>query len=196
MNDSHPEEQFNCDQCDFQGTTQLQLNKHINLKHNVKGQNIAENCCKLKKHMNDSHPEKQFNCDQCDFQATALLQLNKHINLKHRLEGQNIRNVIHCNNCGEQFSDKWNLMNHRKRMHINTVALCKNNLVGKCSFTSEMCWWNHDNRLSETNSSVQCFLCGESFKSKFEMMIYRKSMHTSRVKECNNCLANNCMHTA
>jgi hypothetical protein len=146
------------------------------------------NCCKcnfksnnqlsLKKHMNDSHPEEQFNCDQCDFRATTQLQLNKHINLKHKLKGQNIEEVIQCNNCCEQF--------------INTVALCKNNLVGKCSFTSEMCWWNHDNRQSDTNSSVDCFLFGAYFKSKFKMMIHRKRMHKSRVKQCNNFLANNC----
>ena len=35
-------------------------------------------------------------------------------------------------------------MNHRKLMHIQTVALCKNKLEGNCNFTADMCWWNHE----------------------------------------------------
>ena len=33
---------------------------------------------------------------------------------------------IQCKHCGEKFNEKWNLMNLRKLMHIQTVALCKN----------------------------------------------------------------------
>ena len=170
--------------------------------HSVKKKMEVLNCMKcsfkskdmplLKKHMVDAHPEKQFNCNQCDFQATSQLQLNKHINLKHKVVGQNLEQVIQCKNCGEQFSEKWNLMTHRKLKHKNTIAFCRNNLLGKCSFTSEMCWWNHEKSQNDQNSSVECFLCGEPFDSKAGMMIHRKSVHKSKVRKCTNFMQNNC----
>ena len=45
------QEQFNCEQCDFQGETKIIINKHINLKHYK--QVIGPN-------------QETFNCDKCD----------------------------------------------------------------------------------------------------------------------------------
>ena len=88
--------------------------------------------------------EEEFNCTKCDFQATSNIELDKHINLKHTTYDKDKRfHDIKCKNCGEQFGNKRNLMNHRKSNHSNTVAPCRNNLVGKCTFTDEMCWWKH-----------------------------------------------------
>ena len=56
---------------------------------------------------------KEFNCKECFFQGTKQIELNKHISLKHNNVG-NDENVIKCRTCGEIFSAKWNLMNHRK----------------------------------------------------------------------------------
>ena len=139
--------------------------------------------------------EKQFNCDQCDFQATAQLQLNKHINLKHKTTGQNKEQAIQCRNCDEQFSDKRNLMNHRKRTHINTVAYCRNYQEGICNFTAELCWWNHDsteNNKAKNSNIITCYICNSNFESKSEMMFHRKTDHKNVVRKCNRYLQNNC----
>ena len=55
MNSKHVdqilEKEFNCRDCDFQGTSNDQLRKHVNLKHSVQGQTDKENIqCKINGH--------------------------------------------------------------------------------------------------------------------------------------------------
>ena len=164
-------EQFNCSSCDFQATSKIELNKHFNLKHKVNG---------------------PFNCSSCVFHATSKIELNTHFNLKHRENGQRGKQVIHCKTCNEQFSDKWNLMYHRKSQHINTVAMCRNHLEGKCQYTAEMCWWKHETSGNMMNEGVSCFICNETFESKTSMMKHRKDVHKSVVRRCEQFLKNNC----
>ena len=67
------------------------------------------------------------------------VRLGKHINLKHAIYDKDQRgDMINCKNCGEQFGSKRNLINHRKSNQSNTVAPCRNNILGKCPFTDEM----------------------------------------------------------
>ena len=112
-------EMISCDVCNFQCESKAKLIVHINLTH-------------PKQKM-----EEDFNCDKCAFQGTTQLQLNKHLNLKHLFTEQK-KEVIKCRHCDQQFSEKWNLMNHRKLKHIETVAYFMNSLEGKCIFTQEM----------------------------------------------------------
>ena len=147
------------------------------------------------KHNNQVHVvnEAQFNCNECDFQGTSKTQIDKHIKLKHEVNNQNKGGMIKCRNCGEQFSQKWDLMNHRKLQHKETVAHCKNNQVGKCQFTAESCWWSHDTPLGgNTESIIQCYICKSTFDNKSKMMIHRKNMHKDLVRSCNSYLQNNC----
>ena len=61
------------------------------------------------------------------------LQLNKHINLKHTVREHSAESMIKCKNCDEHLEEKLKLMKHRKLMHIDTVAPCKNENDGACS---------------------------------------------------------------
>ena len=170
-------EQYNCTKCAFIGTTKIQLNNHTKLKH-------------LSKDLKDK--EEQYNCTKCAYQGTTKIELNKHLDLKHSVKGFETEDVFRCKNCGEQFSGKWNLMNHRKIKHSSTVAQCRNNIAGNCSFSSKMCWWNHDDIQNGDPGSIQCFVCDESFESKKGMMIHRKAYHRSFVRTCTNFLQNKC----
>ena len=108
------------------------------------------------------------------------------------MEGHNPEEVIKCKHCDEQFSAIWNLMNHRKVKHIDTVRQCRNFLSGNCNFTSETCWWRHELTVMLQNSTIKCFNCGEIFKTKSEMMKHRKAIHRMLVRKCTKFLQNEC----
>ena len=140
--------------------------------------------------------EAEYNCNECDFQGAGQLELNKHINLKHMKSNRNDQNSIECRNCGENFSSKWNLMNHRKSMHLNSVAYCRNKLEGKCNFSDEICWWNHSEKQINNEQNVKCFVCSKLFDSKVELMMHRKNDHPELIRPCNMFRLNCCIFQA
>ena len=83
-------------------------------------------------------------------------------------------------------------MKHRKDQHINNVAPFKNNVIGRCVYTAEMCWWNHNTNQDNLNANIKCFICNESFKSKSDMMAHRKRSHASYIRKCMKFAQNNC----
>ena len=133
--------------------------------------------------------EDEFNCNECYFQGTSKSELSKHFNLKHTTDQKEEENVITCKTCGDKFSTKWSLMNHRKAKHINTVAFCRNKLEGKCDFADEKCWWNH---AEKSTDNIQCFICNHVFETKTQMMIHRKNEHKEIVKCCSQFQQGTC----
>ena len=164
--------EYNCNECDFQGKIETELKRHVSLKHKMK--------------------ENEYNCNSCDYQGTREIELNKHVNLKHTAKGTLMGNTIKCRNCGDQFSTKWNLMNHRKSEHLSSVAYCRNNIEGKCEYSEDMCWWNHAERLADENENIRCYLCDKMFDSKAHMMKHRKIEHLNLVRPCNQFRQNCC----
>ena len=204
-----------CTKCDFQTESSDSLKKHLDQVHerettDNKEQNIpitVIRCLKcdfqnksndlMKKHMELVHEEKskdsEFNCTGCDYQGTEERQLQKHIYLKHTLEGRLQENKFVCNNCGDKFPGKMNLLSHRKSRHGETVAVCRKYLEGRCHFSSEKCWWNHKDKDQTKGTSVSCYVCSEMFETKTKMMVHRKSTHRELVSTCKNFLRNDCM---
>ena len=90
-----------------------------------------------------SQPEPEFNCTECYFQGTSEGELAKHKNEKHGAKRFTHDGSLKCRNCGEAFSLKGNLMDHRKSEHSSTVALCRNYSNGNCPYSNQMCWWTH-----------------------------------------------------
>ena len=160
---------FDCKICPFSAAKLDVLNKHI-----------------------ESHRQsrKEYNCMGCDFQGTTEMQLQKHTNLKHTMKGITTYGTIKCRICSEEFSEKWNLMMHRKTVHPNTVAFCKKFEKGECTYKTESCWWNHEKKDHE--DGFNCFFCGKVFGKKSEMMIHKKKEHTSLIKSCKDFLKGCC----
>ena len=169
------EEIKKCSKCDFLTNSNVWMEKHMKLVHDKK--------------QND--PE--FNCNECDYQGTEKEQLNKHIFIKHTLEGRLQENKIVCNNCGEKFPAKMNLLSHRKSKHSETVAVCRKYLEGKCHFSPEKCWWNHKQMDEKNTDRVCCYICSDIFETKTKMMLHRKRNHKEQVSKCKNFLQNKCM---
>ena len=132
--------------------------------------------------------EEEFNCMECFFQGTEEMELKNHIDMKHKRDRKD-DGLIRRRICDEEFLDKWNLMVHRKNKHAANVAQCRNNLEGICSYADNMCWWSHSEIITEC---ITCFICGETFKSKTDMMRHRKIKHSDRVRPCSQFSQNNC----
>ena len=128
--------------------------------------------------------EKEFNCNDCDYQGSTQRDLEKHIYIKHTMT-----NKINCRICGEEFTEKRNLMHHRKKKHIETVAPCRKKIEGQCDYSDEMCWWSH---VEKTGQDHACYICGKTFIDKNSMMKHRKIEHRNIVKECSEFIKNNC----
>ena len=103
----------------------------------------------LKSHLDSKHPEGQkkiphnskgeLNCDECQFQANAEPELRKHLNtLKHKaaagIKMSHLADTFRCKDCGDEFSDFWNLMNHRRDTHQEKRRRCRNDVKGECNF--------------------------------------------------------------
>ena len=86
-----------------------------------------------------------------------------------------------------------NLLSHRKSKHLETVAVCRKYLEGRCPFSSGKCWWNHKQMEHEKVTSASCYTCRETFDTKRKMMTHRKTSHRELVSKCNNFTQNKCI---
>ena len=119
--------------------------------------------------LEEADTEEEFNCLECDYQGTEQSQLNKHIQFKHRIQ---------CRICENFFKNKPEFMVHRKSEHYQTVATC--NKGANCEFL-ERCWWKH----KKINAKdIECYFCEETFETKNQVMLHRKSSHAKTVKKC------------
>jgi hypothetical protein len=121
---------------------------------------------------------KEYNCYECDYQGSN--------------QTGNTDGSIKCRNCGELFTSKWNLMNHRKCEHMNNVAYCRNYLQGKCDFADNICWWNHAEKVVSSEDQIHCFICNKVFTSKPLMMTHRKKHHPDIIRPCTQYQNNEC----
>ena len=132
--------------------------------------------------------DPEYNCKDCYFQGTEKAELDNHVALKHRVNS-NKEGHIKCRNCNESFVTKTHLMNHRKKEHASNVALCRNKINGNCPFTANLGWWSH---AENVDMHIDCYVCGESFESRPNMMMHRKIHHSVIVKKCNLYEAQSC----
>ena len=162
-------------------------------KHNCSSKTI------LDRHMKTAHKSStELNCGDCDFQAHTGRELNNHLNLKHHNQAEQGSGKLNCNICGEQFSDYWNLMNHRRDVHPERRRRCRNDLAGECERSGEECWWKHapENTITEKRSThdsrQSCNICDEIFTSKSFLMIHKKKEHEESVPVCRDFQRGNC----
>ena len=114
---------------------------------------------------------EEFNCLECHFQGSEEIQLSKHVELKHRVQ---------CRNCEKSFKTKPHFMEHRKTEHYSLVAHCRKGL--ECTYL-EKGWWKHGR--NGESFVIECYFCDQSFPTRGEVMIHRKTKHAKTVKSCN-----------
>ena len=183
------ESEYNCTGCSFQATEQKYLRKHIELVHTIK-QNFACSRCdyrgitssELSKHIEQIHIANEVKQNLFNFTGTNRNDLKPHTPNDHEA-----KDVIRCRICGETCMSKGRLMEHRKKEHINTVAYCKNNLIGTCLFSYSKCYWNHDSPpdATKTGQIFKCYICSKTFSEKKNMMTHKKKEHIESIRYCN-----------
>ena len=155
------DEQFNCIQCDFQGTSKLQIKKHIDVRHTRKNMNMGEiieckYCGKQFKeranfmlHRKSEHPRTVAGCrnlseGKCNFSEESCWWSHS--------KQQNIDSEgIECFICSESFGNRPDLMTHRKKEHPKIVQQCNLFRQNKCMFKNDLCWYSHDVKINNEN---------------------------------------------
>ena len=155
--------QFNCDNCDFQATNVLILNKHINLKHRGKS---SENL-------------KVFKCEVCGNQFSEYWSIMNHIKENHEVtercthyprgrckfldeecwlvhekkkeitKRKETKDDSKCYICEQMFKTKNDMMRHRKQIHPVGLRTCKDDEEGTCEFGPRRCWYIHVNDVEQ-----------------------------------------------
>ena len=145
------EVEFNCTECDFQGTSDIQLKKHIDFKHTVPNVNNEENIkCRncdeefsdkrtLMYHRKLKHLSTVAYCKnnterRCNFSADACWW-------NHAQEEISVRN-IKCFLCSKMFRNKAELMMHRKTNKKAVVNQCNLFKQNSCRFQASLCCTN------------------------------------------------------
>ena len=92
---------FACDYCDYTAVVNLNLQVHLQTKHNT-GNMKLNKCSKceygsylkgnLKKHMKTHTAQRSFACEYCDYKSAYKHTLQKHMLFKHKTE-KNYSNV-------------------------------------------------------------------------------------------------------
>ena len=195
----HIQEKYNCswNDCDQTCEDEEMLRKHIQNHKDHMALIECEHCDEefsrskqLQRHMisvHDARTDKELNCNDCDFQGNNEAQLAKHLHETQHAPSPRISTkvrlvTIQCFTCDKQFSSKWNLMEHRKIDHPSN-KICRDYKKGSCKRNNEDCWYVHktgDPEVDGTdNTGHKCYICGNSFTNKYDMMSHKKTTHPS-----------------
>ena len=148
------EKQFNCNECDFQGTREIELNKHINIKHRVHGGNttgmiVCRNCGEqFTTKWNLMYHRKEVHSSTVGFCRNNLqgrcIYTEKMCWWSHVEKVEEIDLTIRCFMCNKTFETRSEMMVHRRKEHYQIIRSCINFQSRNCRFTSESCWFKHE----------------------------------------------------
>ena len=144
------EGEFNCFQCDFQGTQQSQLSKHIQLKHSIQ----CRNCDKFFR----SKPELMVHRKTEHYGTVAPCKKGSSCEFTERCWWKHKKMVskdIECYFCEDSFETKAQVMLHRKANHTKTVKNCTKFENESCTKNEETCWFMHKTREKETEKEKE-----------------------------------------
>ena len=157
--------QLNCNECDFQGNSEPELKKHLNIKshkgaNGVKQAELKEcetcNICKeefnewwlLMNHRRDVHPERRRKCrnflkNECNFEDDECWWKHQATLSKDQKYSNDLEKEHDCTVCEEMFLTKSQMMIHKKMEHEELVPICNSFKRGKCDFPATKCWYRH-----------------------------------------------------
>ena len=142
-----------------------------------------------------------FNCDECSFQSTRPAILSKHKNTTHRKAQEQSNDVLRCDACDMQFSERWNLMEHKRDNH-EVTEICQHFQKGTCKFVPpKRCWRLHKEKTHDEaqrpgiTEEISCYVCKQKFRTRNGMMRHRIQYHIEVVPDCREFLQGKCDFT-
>ena len=151
--------QFKCQICDFQGSSQIILTKHTNLKHRTldaqeNGTLKCSHCNEqfsskwnLNNHMRDNHTKTEvciwFKNGKCQFPESDCWNIHEASESKETHVNEDIK----CHTCKRGFKTKNDMMMHRLKDHRDKVKNCRD--IDNCRRQS--CWYKHE--VTKTSAS-------------------------------------------
>ena len=85
-------------------------------------------------------------------------------------------------------------MEYRKEEH-SSHKTCRYYIKGECLFSSDECWYLHENTNTEEESNAQkdetCFGCQKTFPTKYDLMDHKKKSQPCKTP-CSKFQAGNC----
>ena len=133
------EGEFNCHECPFQGSEEIQLSKHIQIKHRMQ----CRNCGIFFK----TKPELMVHRKKEHYNLIALCNKGSDCKFSEKCwwkhEACNESQIIECYFCDEAFPTKGEVMMHRKNKHSKTVKACNKFDNQTCNKTEATCWFKH-----------------------------------------------------
>ena len=152
------EKEYNCIDCDYQGTSSCELEKHVELKHTAgvpKDESLKCRICgekwKLMTHRKEKHITSVACCrnnmvGKCIF-SDSMCWWNH--------SEQTPSEVIKCFVCNETFANKPDMMVHRKKAHSDIIKKCTQFESNTCRFQGSDCWYKHGNDSEEEEVEVE-----------------------------------------
>ena len=151
--------QYNCDDCPYQGTTSLELRKHVRSTfHTPSTYKVICYTCKnefesyrdLMDHRKAVHPSQKV-CRY--FQKGTCYWKEEKCWYKHLLETSPQLEELFpysCQECDTVFKTQSELIKHKKHKHRNSVSKCRDYMQGKCDRDENSCGFLHDEKNMET----------------------------------------------
>ena len=141
---------FTCNHCSFQGNSRKILLNHLEHAHKIKCHNCYEHFdskVNLMIHRKTAHSDKINICryfadGSCKFRNEGWYRHSENVQ-EIPQENPSEEQQFKCNSCGEIFTTKSNLMNHRKNTHYYTISKCREYAKGNCPRADVNCWYLH-----------------------------------------------------
>ena len=176
-----------CEECHFEGGNEREIGWHIGRHHGCPSDekdgnmDISNDC------------EGDTNCNVCGFKANTIYDLNAHIETVHSNSStDDSQKLFSCQFCELRFRNKTDLIKHKKFTHTDKVSACRNFQSGKCIYTSDKCWFQHSEHISE---EFQCKFCEQYFPNHSEVLNHRKKHHQNSVPLCRHYSNGSCVYT-
>lgn len=198
---THAQTDFNCNECIFQGSSNLELDWHVKNHHGWASVQESNDLYET-----DAEQNTCLQCNFCDEGFDFKSQLMEHRKKNHTesvqlcwnfssgkcgygddkcwfLHCKASKSEMKCNFCDKTFASQSEFLTHRKRYHKQIVPPCRNLQNGKCGYTNENCWFNHNE--NENNDIIEIEENKEVIQKIFQMM-ENFTKEITKLKEMNN----------